>query len=94
MPYAGQLITYVPLDGHREAHQRMEPRGIEAVFVGFAESHGIIHNTALLIPLEAILTGLGSVKPILTKEFRRRKGVPFCPASRMDPDAKIGPISR
>ena len=66
----GQLATYVPLDGHREAHQRTEPRGVDAVFVGFAESHGIIYNSALLIPLEAILTRVGSVRPIQTKDFK------------------------
>ena len=64
-----ELLTYVPLAGHLEAQERINPRGVECVFCGFDESHGIIHNAALVIPLKALLTGVGSVRPVVTKDF-------------------------
>jgi hypothetical protein len=38
--------------------------------MGFFEVHGVIDNSAMLIPLEPLLTGSGSVRPLRTKDFR------------------------
>ena len=55
---------------HQEAQDRIEARGVDCVFCCFDESHSIIHNAALVIPLKALLTGVGSVKPVITKDFK------------------------
>ena len=39
-------------------------------FIGFDEENGIIKNIAKLIPLEALLTGSGSSRPITTKDWK------------------------
>ena len=67
----GQLVTYVPAPAHQEALQRSGPRRIDAIFMGFHESHGLIDNScSMLVPLEALLTGSGSVRPLRTKDYR------------------------
>jgi len=59
------------------------PRGLEAIFVGFYEAHGVIDNSAMLIPLEALLTGTGSVKPFRTRDYK------IVTASRQFPLARL-----
>ena len=69
-PMPGQLVTYVPAPVHTKASMRVGTRGIDAIFVGFWEAHGEIDNSAMLIPLEAILTGVGSISPIRTRDYK------------------------
>ena len=79
----GQLLTFVPAQVHLEAYQRCGPRAIEAIFVGFAENHGSIENVAMLIPLEALLAGTGSVKQMLTTDWRQSTSERQVPMARM-----------
>ena len=39
------------------------------IFAGFWEAHGIIDNSAMPIPLEALLKGVGSISPIRTRDY-------------------------
>ena len=48
---------------------RTGPRGIDAIFIGFSESHGVIDNSAMLIPLEPLLTGIGSIALLRTHDY-------------------------
>ena len=82
-PMPGQLLTYVPAEIHREAFIRTGARGVDAVFIGFAESHGVIQNSALLIPLEALLTGSGSVKPVQNKDWKQTTPDRVFPLARL-----------
>ena len=66
----GQLVTYVPSEDYKFAYQKAGAKGIEAIFMGFYGVHGSIDNSGLLIPLEALLVGTGSVKPFRTKDYK------------------------
>ena len=67
----GQLLTFVPPAVNVDAFQRIGPRGVDCVFVGFVENYGKIQNIAMIIPLENLLTGQGSCRPIMTKDWRQ-----------------------
>ena len=82
MPYAGQLVAYVPAPVHIKASQRIGPRGVDAIVVGFWETHGKIGNSAMLIPSEALLTGVGSISPMRTRDFK-------LPSERTFPMARL-----
>ena len=69
-PMPGQLVTYVPAEVHKRASAKVGPRGLDAIFIGFFEAHGKIDSSGLLIPLEPLLTGVGSISPLRTKDFR------------------------
>ena len=66
----GQLVMYVPAPIHIKASQGIGPRGVDAILIGFWEAHGRIDNSAMLTPLEALLTGVGSITPIRTQDFK------------------------
>ena len=66
----GQLVTFVPAEIHQHSYQRCGPRGVDAIFVGFVKEDSIIKNIAKLVPLEGSLTGSGSVRPIITKDWK------------------------
>ena len=83
MPMIGQLVTFVPAAVYQESYQRCGPRGVEAIFVGFVKENGIIKNVAKLIPLEAVLTGSGSVRPIYTKDWRQPHSERQFPSARL-----------
>ena len=78
----GQLVTYAPAPVNLEAADRTGPRGFEAIFLGFSETHGIIDNSAILLPLETLLLGTGYIRPLRTKDYR-------VPAERSFPLARL-----
>jgi hypothetical protein len=67
----GQLPSFVPPAVNLDVFQRIGPRGVDCVFVGFVENHWKIQNAAMIIPLENLLSGQGSCRPILTKDWRQ-----------------------
>ena len=69
-PMPGQLVTCVTAPVHTKASHRIGPRGVDAISVGFWEAHGRIDNGAMLIPLETLLMGVGSITPIRTRDFK------------------------
>ena len=79
----GQLVTFVPAQVYQESYQGCGPIGVEAILVGFVEENGTIKNVAKPIPLEALLTGNGSVRPIYTKDWRQPHSERQFPLARL-----------
>ena len=68
-PMLGQVVTRVAPKLHQQAHDEILPRGKEYLF-GFFELHGRIDNSAMLVPLEALLKGGSSVRPVRSKDWK------------------------
>ena len=85
-PMPGQLVTYVPAEVHKQASGKTGPRGLKAIFIGFYEAHGKIDSSGLLIPLEPLLSGVGSISPVRTKDYKipSEASFPFNPSSRVE----------
>ena len=66
----GQLITWVPPELHHESHQPVQSRGVDFVSIHFHETHGVAGNSAMIIPLDSLLLGNGSVGLRQTKDYR------------------------
>ena len=53
------------------------------MFAGFYERHGVIDNSAMLIPLEALLAGGTSVRPVRSKVWQTPAGERHFPLARL-----------
>ena len=48
----------------------MQLRGVHAIFIHSYETHGVSDNSAMIVPLDDLLLGNGSVRPLIAKDFR------------------------
>ena len=82
-PMPGQSVSYVPAPVQTQASMKVGPRGVDAIFIGFSESHGVIDNSAMLIPLEPLLTGIGSIALLRTRDYKITSPEASSPLARL-----------